>query len=117
MQTGAHARRGGVAASRLAQGAITAVFVVCIVEVWRAAVTGRAGWPVAVAAGLLAVEGVLVATAGGHCPLAPVWRRLGDETPFFDVLVGPALGRRAIPFLGLVVLAGGAVLVVRLAWS
>ena len=105
----------GLVVSRVVHGAIALVFLLAIAEVWRAALTGDRGWVTAIAIALLAVEGVLFAAAGFHCPLGPVWRRLGDETPFFYVVLGPALGRWAMPFLGLVVLAGLLVLGVRLA--
>jgi hypothetical protein len=106
--------RRGVVVSRVVHGAIALVFLLCIAEVWRAALTGDANWLTAVAAALLALEGVLFAAAGGHCPLGPVWRWLGDETPFFTVFLGAKLGRAAVPVLGLVALVGGAALGLRL---
>jgi hypothetical protein len=104
----------GVVASRVIHGAIALVFLLCIVEVWRAALTGDAGPLTVVALVLLALEGVLFLAAGGHCPLGPLWRRLGDDTPFFDLLLGRRLGRLAVPVLGGVSLAGAAILGLRL---
>jgi hypothetical protein len=110
--SGALPRR--VVVSRVVHGAIALVFLLAIAELWWAALSGDTTWLTAVAIVLLVAEGVLFAAAGGHCPLGPVWRRLGDETPFFDVVLGPRLGRRAVPVLGLVAVAGLVVLGARL---
>jgi hypothetical protein len=104
----------GTTVSRTLHGAITLVFLTAIAEVWRAAVTGDATLVTAAAAGLLVAEGMLVVAAGGNCPLGPAWRRLGDETPFFELLVGPRLAPHAIPALSAAVVAALAILGARL---
>ena len=106
--------RRGVAVARLLHGALTLLFLACIVLLWWAAISGDAGVVTAIAVGLLAAEGALVALADGRCPLEGVWRRLGDETPFFELLLGPRIAPYAIPALGIVTVAGAAVLAVRL---
>jgi len=73
------------------------VFIGCIAAVWGVALTGRTKRLVSGALVLLAAEGALDLLSRGRCPLADVWRRLGDETPLFELVLGPRLARPASP--------------------
>ena len=78
----------------------------CIVIVWWSGLTGHVGVDSVVAIGLLGGEGVLVLRAGGRCPLDGLWRKLGDDTPLFELCLGPKLAPHTVPFLGAVTTLG-----------
>jgi hypothetical protein len=102
-----------VLASRAAHGVISAVFLACIASVWLAAWRGEAGPLTYAAVAALAGEGVLVLLSRGNCPLGPLFRRLGDEKPFFELLLPPRAAKLAVPALGAVASVGVVVLGVR----
>jgi hypothetical protein len=95
-----------IVAGRVVHGAVAIAFLVSIGIVWWAALSAEATAATAVAIGLLAGEGLLVLRAGGRCPLECVWRALGDETPFFELVLGPRLAPHAIPVLAAVTIIG-----------
>ena len=78
-----------VLASRIAHGLISLVFLSCIAVVYLGAWRGRTDTVTLAAIGALCVEGVLVLLSGGNCPLGPLLRKLGDETPFFELFLPP----------------------------
>lgn len=102
-----------VVASRIAHGLITAFFLGCIAAVWVGAVRAKVDAVTVVAMAALGVECVLVLVCGGNCPLGPALRRLGDEKPFFELLLPPRAAKLAVPVLGTVAVAGGVALAVR----
>lgn len=65
------------------------------------------------ALGALCVEGILVLLSRGHCPLAPMLRSLGDETPFFELFLSPRAAKLAVPILGAVSVLGAVLLAAR----
>ncbi|HEY2543849.1 MAG TPA: hypothetical protein VGH92_12470 [Gaiellaceae bacterium] len=94
-------------------GAISIVFLGCIALVWLAAVRGRADGLAVAALAALGLECVLVVVAGGNCPLGPVLRRIGDDTPLFELVLPPRAAKAAIPVLGVVAIAGAVTLAFR----
>ena len=84
-------RRGIIALSRVVHSACATVLLGCILIVWSAALTGHVGVDSVVAIGLLGGEGILVMRAGGRCPLDGLWRKLGDDTPLFELCLGPKM--------------------------
>ena len=104
-----------VVASRLAHELVSAVFLCCIAIVYLGAWRGEAGVVTIVALAALCAEGVLVLLSRGHCPLGPLFRRLGDDKPFFELLLPPRAAALAVPILGAVTMLGAVVLAVR-AW-
>jgi hypothetical protein len=120
METQARQHRAGearlstvVLASRAAHGVVSALFLTCIAAVWLAAWRGEAGPLTYAAIAALAGEGVLVLLSRGNCPLGPLFRRLGDEKPFFELLLPPRAAKLAVPALGAVTSVGIVVLGVR----
>ncbi|HZC30470.1 MAG TPA: hypothetical protein VE261_03060 [Gaiellaceae bacterium] len=102
-----------VRVSRVVHGVISVFFSACLALIWIGAVRGRADdWTLAAIAALVA-EGALVLAAGGNCPAGPLWRRLGDETPFFELFLPPRAAKRAFPVLGTIAVVGALVLAVR----
>lgn len=102
-----------VLASRVAHGLISAFFLTCVALLWLGAIRGRADVLTVAALAALAAEGALVLAAAGNCPLGPVWRRLGDETPFFELLLPPRLAKAVFPLSTAVCLAGALLLAAR----
>jgi hypothetical protein len=51
--------------------------------------------------------------SGGKCPLGPILRRLGDETPFFELLLPPRAAKLAVPTLAAVSVLGALLLAAR----
>jgi hypothetical protein len=73
---------------------------------WICAVTGRRDLWLALAIGWLGVQGIAVLIGRGNCPLGPLQRRLGDPTPFFELVLPPRAAKAAFPVL-FVLVAGG----------
>jgi hypothetical protein len=99
--------------SRIVHGLITAFFLACIAAVWAAAWRARVDVFTVVALAALGAECVLVLACGGNCPLGPALRRMGDDKPFFELLLPPRAAKAAIPVLGAVAVAGAVVLAAR----
>jgi hypothetical protein len=95
-----------ILAVRAVHGLFTAFFLSCLGYVYYAALARRRGPLLLGAAGALVIEGVVVGANGGECPLGTVHRRYGDEKTFFELLMPTWAARRAVPFFGLVALAG-----------
>ena len=106
-------RPRAVLVSRAVHGLISAFFIACVVLLWLGAIRGRADVLTLAALATLAAEGALVLAAAGNCPLGPVWRRLGDETPFFELLLPPRLAKAVFPVLTAVCVAGALLLAAR----
>ncbi|HEY5625207.1 MAG TPA: hypothetical protein VIT93_01830 [Dehalococcoidia bacterium] len=98
---------------RLLHGALTAFFTACIGYVYYAALTRRSGRLLWGAIGALAVEGVVVVSNGGDCPLGAVHHRYGDERDFFELIMPRRLSRRAVPVLGVIAITGVILALVR----
>lgn len=91
---------------RLLHGALTAFFLTCIGYVYFAALSRRSGLLLWGAIGALTLEGAVVITNNGDCPLGAVHRRYGDERDFFELLMPRRLSERAVPVLGVVAVTG-----------
>jgi hypothetical protein len=94
-------------------GLIVAFFFTCIAVVFVAAWRGQIDLTTQLAVAALTVEGLLVLASGGDCPLSPVFRRLGDETPFFGLFLPPRATALAVPVLGATTGLGLALLALR----
>jgi hypothetical protein len=99
--------------SRAAHGLISLVFLSCIAVIYLAVWRGRAEAVTLAALAALCVEGALVLVSGGNCPLGPILRRLGDETPFFELLLPPRAAKMAVPILAAVSVLGAFLLAAR----
>ena len=75
---------------------------------WR----GHASAVTVAAVAALGLEGVLVLSSGGNCPLGPLLRRLGDDTPF-ELFLPPRAAKVAVPVLAAVVGLGAVLLAAR----
>lgn len=62
----------------------------------------------------LAIEGIAVfAFNAGDCPLIHIQRKIGDEKPFFELLLPPKLAERAIPVFALLTILAILILLFR----
>jgi hypothetical protein len=109
----AHGTPFVVLLTRVAHGLVTAAFLTSIAAIYVAAWRREAGALTLVAIAALCVEGVLVVMSGGNCPLGPVLRKLGDEKPFFELLLPHRVAILAVPALGAVTAVGIVFLAVR----
>ena len=99
--------------SRIAHGLISLLFLACIAALYLGAWRGRADAPTLAALAALGLECGLVLLSGGNCPLGPALRRLGDDTPFFELFLPPRAAKAAVPVLGAVAVIGAALLAAR----
>jgi hypothetical protein len=83
-------------------GLVSVLFLACIAAVYAGAWRGTAGTLTLAAVGALLLEGLLVLLSRGSCPLGPLFRRLGDDTPFFELLLPRHAARLAVPVLAAV---------------
>ena len=102
-----------VVVTRVGHGLVSALFLSCIAAIYLAAWEGSAGVLTFLALGALSVEAVLVLLSGGNCPLGPALRRLGDDTPFFELFLSPRAAKAAVPVLTAVTVLGALLLAVR----
>jgi hypothetical protein len=102
-----------VLASRVAHGLISLLFLSCIAVVYLGAWRSKADAVTILALAALCVEGVLVLLSRGNCPLGPALRRLGDETPFFELFLPPRAAKLAVPVLAAVSVLGAVLLAAR----
>jgi hypothetical protein len=91
---------------RLLHGVISAFFIACIAIVFRAAVTGRRDRLLYPAIAALILEGAIVFTNGGNCPLGRVHHQYGDDRDFFELFMPKRLSRHAVPVLTAVTVLG-----------
>lgn len=98
---------------RAVHALIAVVQLVSLGYVWGCVISGRRAPRLGLAAGLLAGEGAALVVGQGNCPLGPLQERLGDPVPLFELVLGPAAARRAVPVLTSVAIAGIALAAVR----
>lgn len=98
-----------VLALRIFHGVIALYFIGCLIYIYYAAVVGNFDLWLVVALASLAVEGFVVFVLnGGDCPLIYLQRRVGDDKPFFELLLPEPAAKRAIPvFAGLAWIGAG----------
>jgi hypothetical protein len=102
-----------VLASRVAHGLISLLFLSCIAAIYLGAWRGKADAVTIIALVALCVEAALVVLSGGNCPLGPALRKLGDETPFFELFLTPRAAKLAVPVLAAVSVLGAVLLAAR----
>lgn len=88
---------------RVFHGILTAYFTLCLIYLYIVGITGSVNSTLFIIATLsLALEGMAVfAFNKGNCPLIHIQRRIGDEKPFFELLLPPRLAKQAIPAFAL----------------
>jgi hypothetical protein len=94
--------RTAAVAFRIFHGTVAIGFLAAIAYIWWCVFTGRRDVRLRASIAALVIEAGLVGANGGDCPLGPLQDRLGDPVPLFELVLGPAAARRAIPVLGVI---------------
>jgi hypothetical protein len=81
--------------------------------IWTCAVARRRDRALGASVGLLLLEGAAITVGRGDCPVGRLQERWGDPVPFFDLVLGPRLGKLAFPVLAIVSVGGLIALVLR----
>lgn len=77
------------------------------------AFTSTFGLPLIIAVASLAVEGFVVFILNnGNCPLIHIQKKIGDNTPFFELFFQPTTAKKAIPFFAILTWVGVSCLVI-----
>ena len=71
----------------------------CLSYIWFSAITRRRDPVLALAVGILGVEGVGLVIGRGNCPLGPFQRRLGDPVPMFELFLPKRAAKITVPIL------------------
>ena len=84
---------------RTIHGLFALYFIFCIFYIYYAAITLHVNLFLSIAIASLFIEGFLVFILnGGHCPLAPLQKKMDDPIPFFNLFLPDRLAKKAIPF-------------------
>lgn len=97
-----------IIALRVAHGILTIYFAFCLLYLYIVGFTGVVNEVLFMLAVLsLAIEGMaLFAFNEGDCPLIHIQRKIGDDKPFFELLLPRRLAKQAIPvFAGLTIIS------------
>src|SRR3954470_1887180 len=98
---------------RVIHGLFVLYFTACLMYMYYASLTSTFNLLLLISVVSLAIEGFIVFVINsGHCPLIHVQRRIGDETPFFELFLTPRLAKRAIPIFAVITWIGVALLIV-----
>ena len=54
----------------------------------------------------LSIEGLGLIVGGGDCPMGPLQERLGNQVPFFELVLPPRAAKAAVPILAGASVAG-----------
>jgi hypothetical protein len=86
-------------ALRVFHGLAALYFMACLICLYYVALGGVVSARLFILAFIsLAVEGFAIFLLnGGNCPLIHIQRKIGDEKPFFELLLPPRMAKRAIP--------------------
>ncbi len=80
---------------------------------WACVLSGRRDRRLGASVAFLLAEGAGLAVGRGNCPASPFQHRLGDQVPFFELVLPPRWAKRAVPILLLASVAGLGALVLR----
>src|SRR6266496_1582529 len=88
-----------IIALRVFHGILTVYFTLCLLYLYVVGITGNVDGTLFILAALsLGAEGMAVfAFNRGDCPLIHIQRKIGDDKPFFELLVPRHLAKLAIP--------------------
>lgn len=111
---GRDAMNNSILLLRVVHTAFAVYFIGCIFYIYYVVLTLQINLLLWFAIISLSVEGFLVFIVNqGHCPLAPLQRKLEDPVPFFNLFLPENLAKRAIPFFTSITFLGVLLLIVR----
>lgn len=100
---------------RILHGFFAVYFALCLLYLYIVGFTGEVDRTLfAVAVLSLAIEGIAVfALNKGDCPLIHIQRKIGDDKPFFELLLPPQLAKQAIPLFALLTIVAILIILLR----
>ena len=100
---------------RVIHGLFALYFIFCLVYLYYAAIFSRIDEFLFIALISLGMEGLAVFVLNkGDCPLIHIQRKIGDDTPFFNLILPDKYAKQAIPFFVKIAWVGIGLLVLRL---
>jgi hypothetical protein len=81
--------------------------------IWTCAATRRRDRWLSASIAFLSIEGAGLVIGGGDCPMSPLQARIGDPTPFFELVLPPRAAKTAVPVLAAASIAGFAAVALR----
>jgi len=81
--------------------------------IWACAATRRRDRRLWASVAFLSVEGGGLIVGGGDCPMGPLQAKLGDQVPFFELVLPPRAAKAAVPILAGASVAGFLVVALR----
>lgn len=100
---------------RIIHGILTVYFTFCLFYLYIVGLTGGVNRTLFMISTLsLAAEGIAIfALNQGACPLIHVQKRIGDDKPFFELLLPPRLAKQAIPVFALLTIVAILIILIR----
>lgn len=74
--------------------------------IWACAATRRRDRRLWASIAFLSIEGGGLIVGGGDCPMGPLQAKLGDQVPFFELVLPPRAAKAAVPILAAASVAG-----------
>ncbi len=103
---------------RIIHGLFALYFLFCLAYLYYASIFSQINIILLIAVISLGLEGFVVFILNkGDCPLIHIQRRIGDNTPFFNLILPAKLAKQAVPILTKLALAGFMILIMRLLFS
>jgi hypothetical protein len=93
-------------AYRVFHAAWSAAGLASLGYIWACAATRRRDRRLWASIAFLSIEGVGLILGGGDCPMGPLQAKLGDEVPFFELVLPPRAAKAAVPILAAASVAG-----------
>jgi hypothetical protein len=103
---------------RVIHGVFALYFLVCLIYLYYGAIFSKLDILLLIAVMSLGIEGFIVFILNsGDCPLIHIQRRIGDNTPFFNLFFPVKLAKQAIPTFAKLTWIGVALLTLRLIFN
>ncbi len=104
-----------IVALRIVHGLFALYFLMCLIYLYYAAITGHFMNLLIIAVLSLGLEGFIVFVINkGDCPLIHVQTKIGDDKPFFELFFSPPRAAHALPIFALITWIGVGLLAIRL---
>lgn len=90
---------------RTIHGLISVYFILCLIYLYYAAIKSSYDILLAISIVSLGIEGFFVFILNkGNCPLIHIQKKIGDDTPFFELFFPYKFAKRAIPTFAILTL-------------
>src|SRR5690242_11517482 len=100
---------------RIIHGLFALYFILCLIYLYYAAIFSKIDLLLLIAVGSLSLEGLMVFVLNkGDCPLIHIQRKIGDNTPFFQLFLPAKIAKQAVPVLAKITWIGVILLLIRL---